>query len=82
MWPTAVYQQMAGDIFRYGDIGVLLGASHPANHPSAQAGHSSSEAAETIRATVVGAGTHTTGGERQYHTAMPKASCRSRISPS
>lgn len=53
-----VYHPVHEDVFRYGDIGVLLGwtiARHPAFskiriYP----------AAETIRATVVGAGSHTT----------------------
>lgn len=53
-----VYQQMEGDIFRYGDIGVLLGQAIRAN-PELQAVQLF-RAAETIRATVVGAGTHTT----------------------
>lgn len=49
---------MEGDIFRYGDIGVLLGQAIRAN-PELQAVQLF-QAAETIRATVVGAGTHTT----------------------
>ena len=53
-----VYQQMEGDIFRYGDIGVLLGQAIRAN-PELRAVQLF-RAAETIRATVVGAGTHTT----------------------
>lgn len=53
-----VYQQMEGDIFRYGDIGVLLGQAIRAN-PELRSVQLF-QAAETIRATVVGAGTHTT----------------------
>ena len=53
-----IYNPATDNVFRYGDIGVLLGfaiRNHPAFsqvtlHP----------AVETIRATVVGAGTHTT----------------------
>lgn len=54
----SIYEEATGDVFRYGDIGVLLG----------QAVRSSSickklevlKGTETIRATVVGAGSHTT----------------------
>lgn len=53
-----VYQQMEGDYFRYGDIGVLLGQAIRSN-PDLQTVQLF-RAAETIRATVVGAGTHTT----------------------
>lgn len=53
-----VYQQMEGDLFRYGDIGVLLGQAIREN-PDFQAVQLF-QAAETIRATVVGAGEHTT----------------------
>ena len=53
-----VYQQMEGDLFRYGDIGVLLGQAIRSN-PDLQTVQLF-QAAETIRATVVGAGTHTT----------------------
>lgn len=47
-----------GDSFRYGDIGVLLGKAIGAYPAFANAKRY--RAAETIRATVVGAGTHTT----------------------
>ena len=53
-----VYQQMEDDYFRYGDIGVLLGQAIRSN-PDLQTVQLF-RAAETIRATVVGAGTHTT----------------------
>lgn len=53
-----IYQPTAEDVFRYGDIGVLLGSSIR-KHPAFQAVRLY-DAAETIRATVVGAGTHTT----------------------
>lgn len=52
-----VYSPTDDDPFRYGDIGVLLGkavASHPAFKKVTLY-----KGAETIRATVVGAGTHT-----------------------
>ena len=47
-----------GDVFRYGDIGVLL--ARAVNRCSAFRKVKIYPAAETIRATVVGAGTHTT----------------------
>ena len=53
-----IYNPTTEDVFRYGDIGVLLGRairSHPAFGQIELY-----QAAETIRATVVGAGTHTT----------------------
>ncbi|HIX58443.1 MAG TPA: ethanolamine ammonia-lyase reactivating factor EutA [Candidatus Blautia gallistercoris] len=53
-----VYRQEAGDVFRYGDIGVLLGRAVRNN--SSLNKLKIYPAAETIRATVVGAGTHTT----------------------
>ena len=53
-----VYQPTADNVFRYGDIGVLLGRAIR-NHP-AFGKVKLYRAAETIRATVVGAGTHTT----------------------
>ena len=53
-----VYQKMEGDLFRYGDIGVLLGQAIREN-PDLQTVQLF-QAAETIRATVVGAGEHTT----------------------
>lgn len=46
------------DIFQYGDIGILLGRAIR-NNPDLK-GLTTYPAAETIRATVVGAGTHTT----------------------
>ena len=53
-----VYQSMEGDLFRYGDIGVLLGrAIREDPHLNTV---ERCQAAETIRATVVGAGTHAT----------------------
>lgn len=53
-----IYKPTADNVFRYGDIGVLLGRAIR-NHPAfGQA--KLYQAAETIRATVVGAGTHTT----------------------
>lgn len=53
-----VYHPADGDWFRYGDIGVLLGKAIRENECFSQARQYI--AAETIRATVVGAGTHTT----------------------
>ena len=53
-----IYKPTADNVFRYGDIGVLLGRAIR-NHP-ALAQCTLYQAAETIRATVVGAGTHTT----------------------
>ena len=53
-----IYQPATEDVFRYGDIGVLLGRAirqHPAFGQVVLY-----QAAETIRATVVGVGTHTT----------------------
>lgn len=53
-----IEEPASGDNFRYGDIGVLLGraiALNPAFRSIRRY-----QAAETIRATVVGAGTHTT----------------------
>lgn len=46
------------DLFRYGDIGILLGEALRANQDLSKL--KLYQAAETIRATVVGAGTHTT----------------------
>ena len=51
-------KDMAGDPFCYGDIGVLLGRAMR-KHPAIQSARIA-ETAETIRATVVGAGTYTT----------------------
>lgn len=53
-----IYQPGGEDVFRYGDIGVLLGRAVK-NNSSLQR-LKIYPAAETIRATVVGAGTHTT----------------------
>lgn len=53
-----IYQEKEADIFRYGDIGVLLGRAVRNNKYLQQV--KTYPAAETIRATVVGAGTHTT----------------------
>lgn len=53
-----VYEVNGQDPFRYGDIGVLLGKAIRENN--ALNGVRRYQAAETIRATVVGAGTHAT----------------------
>lgn len=53
-----IYREEEGDVFRYGDIGVLLGRAVRNN--SSLKKLKTYPAAETIRATVVGAGTHTT----------------------
>lgn len=53
-----VYQPPEGDVFRYGDIGVLLGRAIRENLDLNRVERCM--AVETIRATVVGAGTHTT----------------------
>ncbi len=53
-----VYQDQPGDVFRYGDIGVLLGRAIRADAELQRVEFY--QAAETIRATVVGAGTHAT----------------------
>ncbi len=53
-----VYQIDEKDVFRYGDIGVLLGKAIRENE--ALNSVKRYQAAETIRATVVGAGTHAT----------------------
>ncbi|MGE4548848.1 MAG: ethanolamine ammonia-lyase reactivating factor EutA [Intestinibacillus sp.] len=53
-----IYKPTADNVFRYGDIGVLLGRAIR-NYP-AFGQVKLFQAAETIRATVVGAGTHTT----------------------
>lgn len=53
-----VYQDVEGDPFCYGDIGVLLGKAIREDPDFKKAERC--EALETIRATVVGAGTHTT----------------------
>lgn len=53
-----IYQDMPGDPYQFGDIGVLLGRAIREN-PELK-GLKLFHATETIRATVVGAGTHTT----------------------
>ena len=53
-----VYQSDETDLFRYGDIGVLLGRAIRENAALNQIKRF--QAVETIRATVVGAGTHAT----------------------
>lgn len=53
-----IYQEAADDVFQFGDIGILLGraiASSPLTQQMTVA-----KSVETIRATVVGAGSHTT----------------------
>lgn len=61
------YEGEPSDVFAYGDIGVLLARAIKNNPDLKQV--RTYEAAETIRATVVGAGTHTTnvsGSTIQY----------------
>lgn len=53
-----IYHTAENDWFRYGDIGVLLGRAIQEHEAFQQ--REQFVAAETIRATVVGAGTHTT----------------------
>jgi len=53
-----IYQENGGDCFRYGDIGVLLGQAVRENAALRTLKWLRPE--ETIRATVVGAGSHTT----------------------
>ncbi len=53
-----VYEPAEQDVFKYGDVGILLGASIAKSGILDNAKIYRSE--ETIRATVVGAGTHTT----------------------
>ena len=53
-----IYGENGGDVFKYGDVGVLLGEAIKENE--ALAGVRRLQSKETIRATVVGAGTHTT----------------------
>lgn len=53
-----VYQVNESDIIRYGDIGVLMGRA--IRNSQLFKAHKVETAVETIRATVVGAGTHTT----------------------
>ena len=54
-----IYTPPEGDVFRYGDVGVLLGQAIRDQRGSRRA-DALFRPAETIRATVVGAGTHTT----------------------
>ncbi|UHA72520.1 ethanolamine ammonia-lyase reactivating factor EutA [Paenibacillus sp. 481] len=53
-----IYEEAADDVFQYGDIGILLGRAIAAS-PLTQR-MTMARAVETIRATVVGAGSHTT----------------------
>ena len=53
-----IYQKMEDDVFRFGDVGVLLGKAVRADPDLNRV--ELCQAAETIRATVVGAGTNTT----------------------
>lgn len=53
-----IYQKMEDDVFRFGDVGVLLGKAIRADPDLSRV--ELCQAVETIRATVVGAGTHTT----------------------
>ncbi|MBD8498557.1 ethanolamine ammonia-lyase reactivating factor EutA [Paenibacillus arenosi] len=53
-----IYNEATGDVFQYGDIGILLGRAIAASPLTNQL--TVARAAETIRATVVGAGSHTT----------------------
>ncbi|SFE33910.1 ethanolamine utilization protein EutA [Peptostreptococcaceae bacterium pGA-8] len=53
-----VYNPSSEDVFRYGDIGPLLGEAINENNDFRKVKRY--DAVETIRATVVGAGTHTT----------------------
>ena len=52
-----IYQKMEDDVFRFGDVGVLLGKAIRADPDLNRV--ELCQAVETIRATVVGAGTHT-----------------------
>jgi ethanolamine utilization protein EutA len=53
-----IYHEADRDLFYYGDIGILLGEAIRENRQLSRVERL--EGAETIRATVVGAGTHTT----------------------
>ncbi|WP_232697201.1 ethanolamine ammonia-lyase reactivating factor EutA [Brevibacillus daliensis] len=53
-----IYNEAEGDMFRYGDIGILLGRAIAASALFTQM--TVVRSVETIRATVVGAGSHTT----------------------
>ncbi len=71
---SCIYEDEPKDVFQYGDIGVLLARAVRQNR--ALQAVRRYPAAETIRATVVGAGTHT----QQMLAAVPSAiqaeSCR------
>ncbi|MCT1902512.1 ethanolamine ammonia-lyase reactivating factor EutA [Oceanobacillus sojae] len=54
----AIYRPAEGDVFRFGDIGILLGAAISQSALTQQL--TLIEPKELIRATVVGAGSHTT----------------------
>lgn len=53
-----IYNEPGGDIFKYGDIGILLGQAIKKSFLCEKLSLKKSQ--ETIRATVVGAGSHTT----------------------
>ncbi|TVX92468.1 ethanolamine ammonia-lyase reactivating factor EutA [Paenibacillus agilis] len=53
-----IYNDATGDVFQYGDIGILLGRAIADSPLTKQL--TVARAVETIRATVVGAGSHTT----------------------
>ncbi len=53
-----IYENQSGDVFKFGDIGILLGEAIKKHSAFKQI--KTYKATETIRATVVGAGTHTT----------------------
>ncbi|MFD3260367.1 ethanolamine ammonia-lyase reactivating factor EutA [Paenibacillus lentus] len=53
-----IYQEVEGDVFQYGDIGILLGRAIADSLLTQRM--TVARPAETIRATVVGAGSHTT----------------------
>ena len=53
-----IYQEVEGDVFQYGDIGILLGRAIADSRLTKQL--TVVRSTETIRATVVGAGSHTT----------------------
>ena len=67
-----IYQEhLSDDIFRYGDIGIILGRTIRASHSLAQIARFTPS--ETIRATVVGAGSHITevsGSTIEYDPAL------------
>ena len=53
-----IYQEAADNVFQFGDVGILLGRAIASSLMTQQM--TVARAAETIRATVVGAGSHTT----------------------